>query len=145
MEGIVLNEKNVRLNVKAETWEEAIRIGGQLLVDNGCAKPSYVDGIIRSVKEYGPYIIISKGFAIPHTRPEDGAVKIGFSLITLNKPVYFDGDEEPVKVMICFAATDSKTHLDILKMIVEFVEKGYIEPISRMHTLAELHALVDSE
>lgn len=145
MEGIVLNEKNVRLNVKAETWEEAIRIGGQLLVDNGCAKPAYVDGIIRSVKEYGPYIIISTGFAIPHTRPEDGAVKIGFSLITLDQPVYFDGDEEPVKVMICFAATDSQTHLDILKMIVEFVEKGYIEPISNMHTLAELHALVDSE
>lgn len=145
MEGIVLNEKNVRLNVKAETWEEAIRIGGQLLVDNGCAKPSYVDGIIRSVKQYGPYIIISKGFAIPHTRPEDGALQIGFSLITLDKPVYFDGDEEPVEVMICFAATDSKTHLDILKMIVEFVEKGYIEPISKMHTLTELHALVDSE
>lgn len=142
MEGIVLNEKNVKLNVEASSWQEAIRIGGSILVDNGFAKPSYVDGIIDSINKYGPYIIISEGFAIPHTRPEDGALKIGFSLITLKQPVYFDGDSDPVKVMICFSATDSQAHLDILKMIVEFVEKGYIEPISKMKTLEELLELV---
>lgn len=144
MEGIVLNEKNVKLNVEASSWEDAIRIAGNILVKNGCARASYVDGIIESVKKYGPYIIISKGFAIPHTRPEDGAINIGFSLITLREPVYFDGDEEPVSVMICFSALDSQTHLDILKMIVEFVEKGYIEPISQMETLEELLELVES-
>lgn len=143
MKGIVLNEKNVRLNVEVNTWEEAIRFGGNILVTNGCVKESYVDGIIASIKQYGPYIIIAKGLAIPHTRPEDGAVNIGFSLITLKKPIYFEGDTEPVKVMISFCAIDSQTHLDILKMIVDFVEKGYIEPISKMNSLAELLALVE--
>lgn len=142
MKGIVLNEENVRLNVVASSWEEAVRSSGQILVENGVAKPSYVEGIINSIKSYGPYIIISKGFAIPHTRPEDGAIKIGFSLTTFKEPVYFDGDDEPVKVMICFAATDSQTHLDILKMIVEFVEKGYIEKIGKMNSLNELLELV---
>lgn len=142
MKGIAFNDKNVRLNVHANTWMEAIQIAANVLVENGCAKPSYVDGIIASIQQYGPYIIISKGFAIPHTRPQDGAIKIGFSLVTFDTPIYFDGDNDPVNVMICFSAVDSQTHLDILKMIVEFVEKGYIEPISKMTSIEELLALV---
>ena len=142
MNGIIFNEKNVRLKVHAETWMEAIQIGANVLVENGCAKPSYVNGIISSIQQYGPYIIISKGFAIPHSRPEDGAIKIGFSLVTFDTPIYFEGDKDPVTVMICFSALDSQTHLDILKMIVEFVEKGYIEAISKMNSIEELLALV---
>ena len=45
-------------------------------------KQSYVDGIIASVKELGPYIVIADGIAMPHTRPEQGAIGIGCSLIT---------------------------------------------------------------
>ena len=56
-------------------------------------KPSYVEGIIKAVKELGPYIIISDGLAMPHTRPEDGALDIGCSLITLKEPVLFEGDD----------------------------------------------------
>lgn len=145
MKGIEFNEKNVRLGVHAKSWEEAVRIGGQILVDNGYAKPSYVDGIINSIKTYGPYVVIAKGFAIPHTRPEDGSLGIGFSLISLDEPIYFDDNDDPVEVMICFSAIDSQTHLDILKMIVTFVEKGYVEKIAKLHTLDELNALVNEE
>ena len=76
MEGLILNEKNVRLQVSASDWEDAIRIGGNLLVEQGCAKPSYIEGIIHAVKELGPYINITDGLAMPHTRPEEGAVNI---------------------------------------------------------------------
>lgn len=143
MKGIVFNEDNVRLQVNVSSWEDAVRFGGEILVKNGVVKPSYVDGIVNSIHTYGPYIIISKGFAIPHTRPEDGAIKIGFSLVTFDEPILFDGDDEPVKVMICFAAIDSQTHLDILKMIVAFVEKGYIDKIAELTSLEELLKLVE--
>ena len=55
MESLVLNKDNVKLKVKASDWEEAVRIGAGMLVEQGCAKQSYVDGIIASVKELGPY------------------------------------------------------------------------------------------
>ena len=54
MESLVLNKDNVKLKVKASDWEEAVRIGAGMLVEQGCAKQSYVDGIIASVKELGP-------------------------------------------------------------------------------------------
>ena len=46
MESLVLNKDNVKLKVKASDWEEAVRIGAGMLVKQGCAKQSYVDGII---------------------------------------------------------------------------------------------------
>lgn len=143
MEGIILNSENVRFNVEANSWEEAVRIGAGILVEKGFAKECYVENIIASIKEYGPYIVISKGLAIPHTRPEGGAVKIGFSLIVLKEPVYFEGDNEPVKVMICFSATDSQSHLNILQMIVEFVDKGLIDKIAQTNNIDELLKLVE--
>lgn len=47
--------------------------------------------------------------------------------------------------MICFSAIDSQTHLDILKMIVTFVEKGYVEKIAKLDTIDELNALLQNE
>ena len=144
MESLVLNKDNVKLKVKASDWEEAVRIGAGMLVEQGCAKQSYVDGIIASVKELGPYIVIADGIAMPHTRPEQGAIGIGCSLITLDQPVKFsgevkfDGDDSEVKVMICFSAVDSESHMDILKMIVEFVERGLIDDIAKATTYEEL-------
>lgn len=138
MEKLVLNRENVKLKVDALDWQEAIRIGAGILVDQGCAKPSYVEGIISAVKKLGPYIIISEGLAMPHTRPEEGALGIGCSLITLKEPVLFEGDNSPVKVMICFSAVDSESHMDILKMIVEFVERGLIDDIAKAATYEEL-------
>ena len=122
MESLVLNKDNVKLKVKASDWEEAVRIGAGMLVEQGCAKQSYVDGIIASVKELGPYIVIADGIAMPHTRPEQGAIGIGCSLITLDQPVKFDGDDSEVK----------------LKMIVEFVERGLIDDIAKATTYEEL-------
>ena len=50
MEGLVLNKNNVKLKVEAANWEEAIRVGAGMLVEQGLAKESYVEGIISAVK-----------------------------------------------------------------------------------------------
>ena len=72
------------------------------------------------------------------TRTEQGANGIGCSQISLDQPVKFDGDDSEVKVMICFSAVDSESHMDILKMIVEFVERGLIDDIAKATTYEEL-------
>ena len=135
---IEFNEKNVKLNIKADGWEDAVRQGAQILVDNGQVEPRYVDEIIKAIKKFGPYIVISDGLAIPHTRPENGSIDIGFSLITLEEPVKFDEETSPVNVMICFSAVNGNSHLEILRMIVNFVEEGKIEKIAKLQNISEL-------
>jgi len=144
LDKLILTEKNVKLKVEASTWEEAVRAGAGMLVEQGCAKESYVDAIISSVKEFGPYIVIADGIAIPHTRPEKGSLKIGCSLITLKEPVHFEGDESAVKVLICFSAVDNASHLDVLRMIMEFINEGMIDEIANVDTYDELIKLINN-
>lgn len=52
-----------------------MRIGGELLEKSGAIEPRYIDAMINTVKEIGPYIVIAPGIAMPHARPEAGAKK----------------------------------------------------------------------
>lgn len=145
MINIEFTEDNVELNVDASNWEEAIRKSINILERNNIVDKNYVEEVIKGIKKYGPYILIYPGLAIPHTRPENGAKRIGFSLSTLRKPVYFEGNEDPVHTLISFSATDSNKHLEIIKMIVHFVEKGLIEKITEINSVDELNKLLRSE
>jgi len=59
---------------EAENWQEAIRRAGELLVNSGDIETQYIDNMIASVEELGPYVVLTKGFALAHSAPCD-AVK----------------------------------------------------------------------
>ena len=66
----LLSEDNVSFHYPAETWEEVIRHGGQLMVDAGFTDPSYTERLtVEVVREMGPYIVLAPGLAMPHARP----------------------------------------------------------------------------
>jgi transcriptional antiterminator/mannitol/fructose-specific phosphotransferase system IIA component (Ntr-type) len=118
----LLTKDTIKLNVEAKDWEEAVKIGGELLVKNGFAEPQYVEAMINTVKEMGPYIVIAPGIAMPHARPEAGARKIGMSLITLKNPVNFGNKEnDPVKIVVSLCAIDHSSHLKALSELVELL------------------------
>ena len=83
----VLKEEYIKLNVECKDWEDAIRTAGQILIDNGVATNEYVEDAIEGVKELGPYVVITKGVALPHATNKKGVFKTGISLITLKNPV----------------------------------------------------------
>ncbi len=118
----LLTEDTIKLNVDADNWEEAVKIGGELLEKSGAIEHRYIDAMINAVKEIGPYIVIAPGIAMPHAKPESGVKKIGMSLITLKNPVNFGNKEnDPVKIVVCLCAIDHSTHLKALAELVEFL------------------------
>lgn len=115
----LLNSSSIKANVHAETWEEAGRIAGKLLVDSGGVENGYIEAILESVKKYGPYIVIAPGVALFHARPQDGVKKICMSLITIKDGVNFNaGEKDPVKLAFAFGAIDNKTHLTALSELM---------------------------
>ena len=102
------------------SWQDAIRTAAQPLLEEKCIKPEYVDAMIRNVMDNGAYIIIIPGFAMPHARPECGALKSGLSLLKLKKPVTFPEGEE-VKLFIALAAENEDAHLDVLGELSEIL------------------------
>jgi len=85
------------------------------------------------VKELGPYIVVAPGVAMPHARPEDGAIATGMSLVTLKEPVVFGNpDNDPVRLVIGLAALDAQAHLHALATLVELLgDPEMVRQISR--------------
>lgn len=116
----IINCTFIKINEEADNWEDAIRKGGQILIENGCINNLYIDAMIDNVKRLGSYIVILPGIAMPHARPEDGSYKIGISIMTLKNPVYFC--DCSVRVVLTLSVIDNITHMDILKNIMKIVE-----------------------
>jgi mannitol operon transcriptional antiterminator len=138
-----LTEKTIALNVAVKDWQEAIRAAGQLLVETGGVEPRYVEGMIRTAEELGPYIVIAPGIALPHARPEEGVIKNCFSLITLSSPVDFGNeDNDPVLVVIAFGATDQESHVEALAELARAIAKdGFLEKVENTSLKEGLLAL----
>lgn len=118
----LLDKSLVRLNVEATDWQDAIRQSTQPLVDNGKVTPGYVDDIIKGVLELGPYIVITEHVALPHARPESGALESAVGIATLRDPVEFgSADNDPVKFPFPLSAKDNGSHLSALQSLVELL------------------------
>jgi len=117
----ILENKTFALQEKAQTWQQAVKKSVDLLVACGCAEACYYDAILNSVKEYGPYFVIAPGIAMPHARPEQGALKIGFSLVSLAQPLNFgNATNDPVDLILCITAPDKEALNE--KVIVEVMD-----------------------
>ncbi|MDG6881449.1 Ascorbate-specific phosphotransferase enzyme IIA component [Phocoenobacter uteri] len=118
----LIENNSIKLNQTATSWEDAIKIGTDMLVASGAIEPRYYDNIISKVKEMGPYIILAPGLAMPHARPEEGVIKTAFALVTLTEPVFFDGEEEGVKVLITLSGSSSDEHMQGIMEITQVLE-----------------------
>ena len=117
------NKNLVRLNVEASDWEDAIRKSAQTLIDEGKVKQSYVDDMITGVKENGPYIVLTEHVALPHARPEAGAIESAIGIATLKEPVAFGSEvNDPVKYLFCLSAKDNDEHLHALSQLAGLFE-----------------------
>ena len=119
----LLSEDNVSFRYPAETWEDVIRHGGQLMVDAGFTEPTYTEAMIDVVRDMGPYIVLAPGLAMPHARPEMGAKQVGAALVTLEKPIDFGSPEnDPVSVAIFLCAPNKDEHIQLLTDIATLFE-----------------------
>jgi PTS system ascorbate-specific IIA component len=116
-----LNEDSVQARVVVSSWEQAVQEVGRLMVGAGYVQEGYIEAMKRTIRELGPYSVIAPGIAMPHARPEDGVIKAGFALLTLATPVNFGNEaNDPVDIVIGFAAKDKTSHIMALREIAMF-------------------------
>ena len=117
-----INEKSVVVLDEVESWEEAIKISGSLLVDNMYVKTEYIDEMINLVKKYGSYIVIDDGIALPHAGISRNVLKLGVGVLVVKKPVLFS-DKKSANIFISFASNENKSHLTILNDLFDLITK----------------------
>lgn len=115
-----ITTKDVQIGLHASDWEDAIRQAAAPLTASGAIQPSYIEGMIDSVHQNGPYFVLAKGLALAHARPECGAVRLALNFTTFDPPVSFGaGANDPVRLIITLAATDPNSHIDLLGELAE--------------------------
>ena len=108
----------VRAGARVDTWQDAVTVAGSLMTAAGLCTDEYVEAMAAGVVEFGPYIVIAPGVAMPHARPERGVLHPGTVVVTLDTPVEFGNPaNDPVDLVIAFAAVDKHAHLESLQRI----------------------------
>ena len=120
----LLLPSRIQLDVMCRDWRQAIDKSAEILLRSDCIEERYVSAMIRNIEENGPYIVISKGFALPHEGVDQGTKKLSMSLIRLKQPVAFGaGERDPVEFVCCLSAVDHKTHLKAFFHLVNLLKK----------------------
>lgn len=122
------------------SWEDAIKLGVELLVKNDIATSELANKIIESTKEHGPYYVISDRLALAHTSVGDYNKKIGMSLIVFKQPIKFsDKERHNVNLLFTLSAIDSNSHMDIMQKFANiFMEKNIVEKILNEKNIYEI-------
>lgn len=110
----LLLRENIRVNCKADTQEQVIRQVGQMLVDSGYVKQSYVDGMVEREKTFSTFM--GNGLALPHgvEAAKKEIKSSGIAVMTFPEGTDWDGNK--VNVVIGIAGVGEE-HLDILSVI----------------------------
>lgn len=136
-----LLESNIQILPQVDSWEEAIKIASRPLLEKGYIEPRYIDTMISKVNELGFYIVLSEDVAMPHSRPEDGVLKMGISLLKLDTPAKFGNNN--IQIIITLAAKDNESHIDALTNLVELLnDDEKIEKIKLAKTNQEILEII---
>ena len=127
-----------------QSWQDAIRVAGKLLLDLGSIEESYIQAMIDAVVELGPYIVIAPKIALAHAAAQVGVLKNDMSLVVFKEPVLFNCKNDPVHLMIGICALEPGSHLEQLKKLAVLLEdEGVIDDFLACEDLGQLYELVN--
>ncbi|EJE4208958.1 PTS sugar transporter subunit IIA [Vibrio parahaemolyticus] len=135
----------IRIHSDATDWKDAISKSCEALIENGAIEPSYAEAIYRSHEELGPYYVVGPGMAMPHARPEDGVNRLSLAITVIQNGVNFNSEEnDPVKMLVTLAATDSNSHVDTISKLAElFMNEEHVEAICNAQSKEDVLAIID--
>lgn len=116
----IVDAKHCAFFDSADNWRDAIQKSCSRLVATGCATEEYEKRIIECVEEFGPYIVIVPGLAIPHSiKGSPGVTQTSIAFTKFEHPVRFDQTdrEKDATLFFTLAAVDEDKHLENMRQL----------------------------
>ncbi|MFY0880998.1 BglG family transcription antiterminator [Clostridioides difficile] len=115
----LINAERVNIIKNVRDWKEAIKIASKPLLEDNSIEELYIENMIKSVEKYGPYIVLTDRFALPHASSKEGVNKLAMSLLIVEDEVDLLG--KPVNIFMVLAAVDNTTHIRALASLSEMM------------------------
>jgi len=139
-----LPAENIQIVDSVSDWKQAIRLSAQPLLAKETMTEAYIDAIFNSHQELGPYYVLAPGLAMPHARPEQGAIKNGLSLLHIKQGVSFDAEEnDPVYVVIMLCALSGDEHINMITALADiFSDDERLSALLKASSIEEIQHVI---
>jgi PTS system mannitol-specific IIA component len=115
------DRESIAIYSSADDWSQAIDLSMKHILERKYITPDYIQAIKDTTREIGPYYLLAPGIAMPHARPECGALHTALSFTLLRQGVSFDAESPPVRLLIGLAAKDSDSHIEAIQALSEML------------------------
>ena len=112
---ILLEKKNIILNCKPVSPEEAIKAAGKLMVESGYVEEAYIQGMLDREASFS--VAIGSHVAIPHGTNDVKPLIKRTGVVVMTYPEGIDWNGDKVKLVVGIAAKGEE-HLEVLGRIV---------------------------
>lgn len=140
----LITQDVIRIYPNAQNWQDALEKSCSALIENEAIEPRYLDAIIQSHQEIGPYYVVGPGMAMPHARPEDGVNRLSLAITIIQQGAPFDADEnDPVKLLVTLAATDSESHIETIAQLAELLmNEQHVAQLCQANSVDDVLAVI---
>ena len=137
--------ENIQIVDSVSDWKQAIRLSAQPLLAKETITEEYVEAIFKSHQELGPYYVLAPGLAMPHARPEQGAIKNGLSLLHIKQGVSFNAEEnDPIYVVIMLCALSGDEHINMITALAEiFSDDERLSALLKASTMETIQTVIN--
>lgn len=137
--------ENIQIVDSVSDWKQAITLSAQPLLVKGAITEDYINAIFNSHQELGPYYVLAPGLAMPHARPEQGAIKNGLSLLHIKQGVSFDADEnDPIYVVIMLCALSGEEHINMITALAEiFSDDELLSALLKASSMEAIQSVIN--
>lgn len=115
----LLAPESISLGAEAMPWEDAVREGNRLLMQQGVTDARYGEKLIEIISSNKHPFIIRAGVAFPHVYMPECVKRTGFSVMTFREALAFGPSGQPVWLVITLAAVDKERHVAALGTLLD--------------------------
>lgn len=115
----LLAPESISLGAEGMPWEDAVREGNRLLMQQGVTDARYGEKLIEIISTNNHPFIIRAGVAFPHVYMPECVKRTGFSIMTFQEELAFGPSGQPVWFVITLAAVDKERHVAALGTLLD--------------------------
>ena len=131
---------------KAESWQEALQLTANRLLEEGCVKDDFYECCKKREEEYPTGLTENCPVAIPHTT-KDHVKEQAICALRLQHPVMFCRMDDPdvqveVKYVLNLALLDDSEHVEIIARVIRYLKDDNALKEMDAASLTELETLL---
>ena len=143
----IVEKKHYRfIDGEGVTWQEAVRLSAESLVEDGSVSPDFYKQIIACIEKYGPYVVFDHNVAMPHTTENaEGAFKTGIGFMVSEKLIDFgvdeDGEKKEANIFFTLSSANPDEHMNnIMQLSSIFMNDDLLDALAAARTPEDILA-----